>query len=195
MNPPAGSVMTDRWRTINPRIHPGVDATEGGNRDTGPMSTTDYIVNGLLIALVIRQILGKKLTAFGLIWPVGVVVWAGYSYLHPQANGSFLAKAGFVAAALWIVGVGSRLAFELYATHGGGASIAHFSATHSITSAEAWTSALILMAFAEVLSRTGVLAWRARSSLVRTRPLPVAVETPRRPMVESGIMGASERHR
>jgi hypothetical protein len=192
------------------------------------MPTTDYIVNGLLIALVIRQILGKKLTAFGLIWPVGVVVWAGYSYLHgiptagndvvlvmtgitvgatlgvlcgaythlhPQANGTFLAKAGFVAAALWIVGVGSRLAFELYATHGGGASIAHFSANHSITSTEAWTSALILMAFAEVLSRTGVLAWRARSSLARSLPLPVAGETPHRPMVESGIMGASERHR
>ena len=118
------------------------------------MSTTDYIVNGLLIALVIRQIHGKKLTAFGLIWPVGVVVWAGYSYLHGiptagndlllvmtgisvgatlgilcgafthlhlQADGSFLAKAGFAAAALWIVGVGSRLAFELYATHGGSA--------------------------------------------------------------------------
>ena len=29
------------------------------------MSTTDYVVNGLLIALVIRQIRGKRLTAFG----------------------------------------------------------------------------------------------------------------------------------
>ncbi|HEY1990521.1 MAG TPA: hypothetical protein VGG43_13710 [Acidimicrobiales bacterium] len=192
------------------------------------MSTTDYIVNGLLIALVIRQIHGKRLTAFGLIWPVAVVVYAGYSYLHGvptagndlllvmtaisvgatlgilcgafthlhrRSDGSFLAKAGFVAAILWIVGVGSRLAFEMYATHGGSPSIAHFSATHSITSAEAWTSALILMAFAEVLSRTGVLAWRARSSLVRTEPLPDVTGAPRQPMVESGIMGASERPR
>ena len=189
------------------------------------MSTTDYIVNGLLIALVIRQIHGKRLTAFGLIWPVAVVVWAGYSYLHgiptagndlllvmtgisvgatlgvlcgafthlhPKADGSFLAKAGFVAAILWIVGVGSRLAFELYATHGGSPSIAHFSAAHRITSAEAWTSALILMAFAEVISRTGVLAWRARSSLIRTQPRPDGGELPRRSRVASGIMGANE---
>ncbi len=192
------------------------------------MSTTDYIVNGLLIALVIRQIHGRKLTAFGLIWPVGVVVWAGYSYLHGiptagndlllimtgisvgatlgilcgafthlhlQADGSFLAKAGFAAAALWIVGVGSRLAFELYATHGGSPTIAHFSATHRITSAEAWTAALILMAFAEVLSRTGVLAWRARSSLIQTGPVHDFAETPHPPLVKSGIMGASDRPR
>lgn len=192
------------------------------------MSTTDYFVNGLLIALLIRQIHGKRLTAFGLVWPVAVVVWAGYSYLHGiptagndlllvmtaisvgatlgilcgalthlhlRADGTFLAKAGVVAAILWIVGVGSRLAFELYATHGGSPSIAHFSATRSITSAEAWTSALILMAFAEVISRTGVLAWRARSSLIRTGPLPDVAEPPHRPMVESGIMGASERPR
>jgi hypothetical protein len=192
------------------------------------MSITDYLVNGLLIAMVLRQIHGKRLTAFSLIWPVGIVAWVGYSYLHgiptagndlllvgggiavgatlgilcgvftrlrPDGDGTFIAKAGLVAAVLWIVGVGSRLAFELYATHGGAPSIAHFSATHSVTSAEAWTAALILMALGEVLCRTGVLAWRARSSLTASRPLPNFGLPSRRPMVESGIMGSSEQPR
>jgi len=105
-----------------------------------------------------------------------------------------------VAGGLWIVGVGSRLAFELYATHGGGASIAHFSASHGITSVDAWGTALILMAFAEVLGRTAVLAWRAYT-VRRDNPALVEAEIgsgsgPRsgRPqMVGSGIMGAGER--
>jgi hypothetical protein len=76
------------------------------------------------------------------------------------ADGSVWAKAGAAAAALWILGTGGRLAFQLYASHGGGSSIAHFSASHGITSATAWTAALILMALSEATMRTGVLGWR-----------------------------------
>jgi hypothetical protein len=71
------------------------------------------------------------------------------------------AKAGLVAAGLWILGTGGRLAFQVWAFHGGGSAIAHFSATHGITSATAWTSALILMALAEATTRTAVLTWRS----------------------------------
>jgi hypothetical protein len=71
------------------------------------------------------------------------------------------AKAGLAAAGLWILGTGGRLAFQVWATHGGGTDIAHFSASHGITSVTAWTSALILMALAEATVRTGVLAWRS----------------------------------
>jgi hypothetical protein len=76
------------------------------------------------------------------------------------ADGSVWAKAGAAAATLWILGTGGRLAFQLYASHGGGSSIAHFSAAHGITSATAWTAALILMALSEATMRTGVLGWR-----------------------------------
>lgn len=75
-------------------------------------------------------------------------------------DGSVWAKAGLAAAALWILGTGGRLAFQLYASHGGGASVAHFSATHGITSATAWTAALILMALSEATMRTSILGWR-----------------------------------
>ncbi len=67
------------------------------------------------------------------------------------------AKAGGVAAVLWVVGIGARMAFYFWGTHGGESAIARFSATHHITSAGAWAAAFILMALAEVLSRTGIL--------------------------------------
>lgn len=46
------------------------------------MSLEDYALNVLLVAIVIRQIRGKRLTAIGLLWPVGLVVAAGVKYLH-----------------------------------------------------------------------------------------------------------------
>jgi hypothetical protein len=79
-------------------------------------------------------------------------------------DGSVWAKAGLAAAALWILGTGGRLAFQLYASHGGGASIAHFSASHGITSVTAWAAALILMALSEATMRTSILGWRFYSN-------------------------------
>ena len=53
------------------------------------------------------------------------------------------------------------MAFALYAENGGGPSVARFSAVHHITSAAAWTAALILMALTEVVGCTAVFAGRA----------------------------------
>jgi hypothetical protein len=85
---------------------------------------------------------------------------ARFTSVRPGADGIPVAKAGLLAAGLWILGTGGRLAFQLYASHGGGSAIAHFSASHAITAATAWTAALILMAISEAVVRTGVLAWR-----------------------------------
>ena len=84
-----------------------------------------------------------------------------FTSVTKAADGSIIAKAGFAAAALWILGTGGRLAFQLYANYGGGPSVMHFSSAHGITSAEAWTAALILMALCEVVMRTAVLGWRS----------------------------------
>jgi hypothetical protein len=77
------------------------------------------------------------------------------------------ARATGFAAALWILGVGARLAFSLYAQHGGGRAIAHFSVAHSLTM-QAWVAALVLMALAEVVSRTAVLIFRSRGAIMAT---------------------------
>ena len=106
---------------------------------------------------------GNNLALVAACTAVGVALGAGAGFatrLHFGDDGRTLAKAGALAAVLWVVGVGMRLAFQLYATHGGGASIARFSA-HNALSISGWVAALILMAIGEALARTVVLAARA----------------------------------
>ena len=157
------------------------------------MTFSDYLIDISLIAIVLFQVKGRRLTTRSLLLPVGIVTYVAFTYLHaiptagndlflvvgaalagatlgglagrftsitPNGDGIPVAKAGLLAAGLWILGTGGRLAFQLYATHGGGSAIEHFSATHSITSVVAWTDALILMALCEAVIRTGILAWR-----------------------------------
>jgi hypothetical protein len=91
-------------------------------------------------------------------------------------DGMAHSKAGVVASALWIVGVGSRLVFEVYATHGGIGSIARFSITNRISGVPAWTSALVIMAMSEVVTR--LIALRLRGvgvqALANGAPLPAS---------------------
>ena len=194
------------------------------------MTSTDYLIDITLIALVLFQVRGRRLTTKALLLPLGIVGYVAYTYLRgvPTAgNDLFLvagcaavgatlgglagwftsvyrgddglpfAKAGLIAASLWVLGTGCRLAFQVYASHGGGAAIEHFSAAHSITSAGAWTAALILMALSEAVCRTGILAWRANT--VR-RQAPAAMDFPpvegrTRPVaaVSGSMIGAGER--
>jgi hypothetical protein len=164
------------------------------------MTTTDYLINFVLIGLVVLQIRGRRLDPVSLLLPLGIVAWVAVSYLHGfptagndlvleigglavgaalglgcaaatrierRSDGAVIVKAGAVAAGLWILGVGSRLAFEIASTHGGGAAIGRFSVAHDITSGQAWVDALVLMAIAEVAGRTfgvAIRAWRGRHS-------------------------------
>jgi hypothetical protein len=158
------------------------------------MTSSDYILDIGLIALVLLQIRGRRVTLLTQLLPIGIVAWAAKSYLHsiPTAGNDLLligicagagvtlgtlcgiltavkagpdghpfSKAGVAAAVLWVVGVGTRFAFQLYASHGGAASIAHFSASHDITSSQAWVAAIILMALGEAVTRTVVVGARA----------------------------------
>jgi hypothetical protein len=107
---------------------------------------------------------GNDLVLVGLAAAAGTalgVLTGAFTKVFPDGEGRPFAQAGVLAAALWVVGVGARFAFQLYATHGGAAAIGRFSAAHSITSGQAWVAALILMAMGEALARTAVLAYRA----------------------------------
>ena len=76
-------------------------------------------------------------------------------------DGHGYAKAGVIAAAFWVIGIGSRLAFEEFSTHGGAGAIVNFSIAHDITSQNAWIAALVIMALAEVIARLAVIRVRA----------------------------------
>ena len=84
-------------------------------------------------------------------------------------NGKAYARARGLAVALWIAGIGSRMAFVLYTEHGGASTIARFSSAHHITTGDAWIDALVLMALAEVVTRIGLLVLRSRQALATDR--------------------------
>lgn len=96
---------------------------------------------------------------------VGVLLGTASGFLtrvSVQPDGVAFAKATGWAALLWTLGIGARLGFSLYAQHGGHAAIGRFSLAHHLTPA-GWVTALVLMAFAEVISRTMVLWVRSRA--------------------------------
>ena len=76
-------------------------------------------------------------------------------------EGQVTARAGIGSAVFWVLGMGGRFAFAVWAASAAGAtSLGQFSVTNHITGAAAWTDALLAMAVAEVLARTLVLVLR-----------------------------------
>jgi hypothetical protein len=147
-----------------------------------------YLINALLVLLVVRQIREHQLDARALAAvavmflhsvPGGgadialdlLCVSAGAAMgsvgglatrLRPGADGRPLDRAGILAAGMWVVGVGARMAFCFAATRGAGPAIAAFSIAHHITGSAARTMALVMMALANVLTRLAVVWIRVR---------------------------------
>jgi len=176
------------------------------------MTTTDYLINIVLIALVLLQVRQNRLGWSNLLRPVILVTAAALYYLHgvPTAghdlnldlalgglglalgvtcaaatrvwrgeDGHAYSQAGRIAAVLWVVGIGSRLAFEEFSTHGGAHHIVAFSVAHQISGQNAWIAALVIMALTEVLSRMVVIRVRAHlasdnAATVSSQPASVA---------------------
>jgi hypothetical protein len=86
-----------------------------------------------------------------------------------------LVKAGWVAAGVWVLGMGFRFAFSIWANNGGGPDLVHFSIAHQITAGSAWTAALVLMAMGEVVCRTGLLMIRSHRAVAAS---PQSVDEP-----------------
>jgi len=108
--------------------------------------------------------------AAGLALGVGAGV---LTRVYRKAGGAIFARASIAAAVLWVLGVGFRLAFQLYATNGGGAEIGKFSVTHQLT-IQAWPTAIVLMALCEVVARTAVVWLRSQSVRVTAAAVPTA---------------------
>jgi hypothetical protein len=68
--------------------------------------------------------------------------------------------------------MGFRFWFAYYAYHGGGPAVASFSLRHDISGADIWTTALVLMAFGQVLARLGVLQVRRARAVSHPAPQP-----------------------
>jgi hypothetical protein len=108
---------------------------------------------------------GNDLVLAGAVTLLGAVIGiaSGQTVIMRRGSaGEARARSGWVSGFFWVLGMGSRMAFLVWISHGGSATIVSFSAQHSITSGEAWTVALLGMAVAEVVGRTAVLAIRSR---------------------------------
>jgi hypothetical protein len=85
-------------------------------------------------------------------------------------DGHGYARAGAVAAGLWVASMSARLGFILWATSAaGGAALGRFSESHQITSADVWQTALVLLALSEVLVRLAIIVVRGAVAANATR--------------------------
>ena len=75
------------------------------------------------------------------------------THLRLGADGRPRGRAGWLAASMWVGGIGARLAFAVAADNGAGPAIARFSIAHHITGSAAWVAALVMMALADALTR------------------------------------------
>jgi hypothetical protein len=84
-------------------------------------------------------------------------------------DGHVYIRATAGAAGLWVVSMGARMAFAVWAASASGAvHVGTFSAAHDITSGQAWVTALIFMAFGEVIVRLATIIIRGQRLTART---------------------------
>jgi hypothetical protein len=109
---------------------------------------------------------GNDLLLIGGFAAVGTILGvAGGLATHMRRDGGrIFVRAGFIAASLWVLGMGARLGFAVWSEHSGGPALVRFSAQHDITAVQAWVSGLILMVLCEVCTRVGTILIRAAAA-------------------------------
>jgi len=125
------------------------------------------IILGVAVASYFQNIPtgGNDLELIALIGLVGAAIGVASGFtaiMRRREDGVVTTRTGWSSALLWILGMGSRFAFAVWISHGGVASVASFSAAHSITTSAAWTDALLAMAIGQVVGRVAVQAVRWR---------------------------------
>jgi hypothetical protein len=113
---------------------------------------------------------GNDLVLIGLLAAVGLTlgIASGFAtHVRAGKNGLAVARVGWLAAALLVAGIGSRMVFAFALSHGARAAIASFSYSHQIGAA-AWPVALVLMALLEVSTRIAIVQLRGQHALHAT---------------------------
>lgn len=129
--------------------------------DPIPTGGNDLLVIGACAALgTVLGVAGGLTTHVRLGRGRGATTGEGAGAGEGEA-GRMYVRAGFAAATLWVLGMGARLAFSVWAQDDGGPTLVRFSERHDITSVQAWVSGLILMVLCEVGTRIGTILIRA----------------------------------
>jgi hypothetical protein len=119
---------------------------------------------------------GNDLALILILAAVGVVlgVLSGLAdRIWPDERGRLWSRAVAISVIAWVAGMGFRFAFAYYAYHGGGPAVARFSVQHDLSGANIWTTALVAMAFGQVLARLAILQIRRVRAIRHLVPLAV----------------------
>jgi hypothetical protein len=141
-----------------------------------PLTTRQLIRPLVILAIAVATYLhgiptaGNDLVLAGVLAVVGglIGIASGVTVImNRRADGTVTFRSGWISGFFWVLGMGSRFGFAYWASHGGVSPIANFSASHQITSGEAWTVALLAMAVFEVCGRTLMmgLRWKGTETL------------------------------
>jgi hypothetical protein len=120
---------------------------------------------------------GNDLVLVGALGSVGLALGIASGFAtHVRAgdNGLPVARVGWIAGALLIAGIGSRMVFTFAISHGAKHALVSFSMAHQIGEA-AWPVALVLMALLEVSTRIAIVHFRGRRAIqVASSAIPAA---------------------
>ncbi len=132
-----------------------------------PLAIIAYVAH-----LYVRSIptAGNDLVLIGALGTIGLAlgVASGFAtHVRAGEDGLAVARVGWIAGALLIAGIGSRMVFAFALSHGAHHAVASFSYAHQIGAA-AWPVALVLMALLEVSTRIAIVALRGRQAVRAT---------------------------
>jgi hypothetical protein len=106
---------------------------------------------------------GNDLVLIGLLAAVGLAlgVMGGFATKVRAGDGVAVARVGWIAGGLLVLGIGARLVFAFAIGHGFEPVVRSFSIAHEI-GGSAWPVALVLMALIEVGARVTIVQARGR---------------------------------
>ena len=110
---------------------------------------------------------GNDLVLIGALGTLGLAfgVASGFAtHVRATDSGLAVARIGWIAGAMLIAGIGSRMVFAFALSHGARHAVARFSYAHQIGAA-AWPVALVLMALLEVSTRIAIVQLRGRHAM------------------------------
>ena len=119
---------------------------------------------------------GNDLVLIGALGAVGLALGIASGFttqVRAGENGLAVARVGWIAGALLIAGIGSRMVFAFALSHGAHHAVATFSIAHQIGAA-AWPVALVLMALLEVSTRIAIVQLRGRHAVQSSVAIPAA---------------------
>jgi hypothetical protein len=119
---------------------------------------------------------GNDLVLIGALGAVGLslgIVSGFATHVRTNDDGVAVARVGWIAGALLIAGIGSRMVFAFALSHGAYHAVATFSLAHQI-GASAWPVALVMMALLEVSTRIAIVQLRGRHAMQSSVAIPAA---------------------